>query len=90
MYRVMDKLLSNITQHIYEYDPTYKIKFDKVLKQLSAHCFIYNCHKCFKPWSSCCCYCSVCKTYLKLCQQIYYDEMSTYEYELEHIIVLSG
>ena len=30
MYRVMDKLPSTIIQHIYEYDPTYNIKFDKV------------------------------------------------------------
>ena len=44
VYRVMDKLPSKIIQHIYEYDPTYKIKFDKVLIQLSAHCFTYNCH----------------------------------------------
>ena len=75
---------------IYEYAYTYNIKFDKVLKQLSAHCFIYNCHKCFKPWNNCCCYCDVCKTYLKLCHQIYYDEKSTYEDELEHIIGLTG
>ena len=34
----MDKLQSNIIQHIYEYDNTYKIKFGKVLKQLIAHC----------------------------------------------------
>ena len=86
----MDKLPSNIIQHIYEYDNTCKIKFDKVLKQLSAHCFIYNSHKCFKPWNICYCYCVVCKPYLKICQQIYYDEMSTYEDELEHIIALSG
>ena len=86
----MDKLPSNIIQHIYEYDNTYNIKVDKVLKQLSAHCFIYNCHKCFKPWNNCYCYCAICKTNLKFCQHIYYDEMSTYEDELEHIIALSG
>ena len=40
----MDKLPSNIIQQIFEYDNTYNIKIDKVLKQLSAHCFIYNCH----------------------------------------------
>ena len=44
----MDKL-PNIIQHIYEYDNTYKEKFDKVLKQLTAHCLIYNCRICFKP-----------------------------------------
>ena len=55
----MNRLLSNVIQYgyiyiyIYGYDNTYKIKFDKVIKQLSAHCFIYNCHKCFKPWNNC-------------------------------------
>ena len=53
----MDKFPS--TQHIYEYANTYKITFDTVLKQLAAHCFIYNCRICCKP------YCVVCKTYLK-------------------------
>ena len=79
----MDKLPSNIIQHIYEYDNTYKIKCDKVLKQMMAHCFINNCQICFKPYNNCCCYCAVCKTYLKSCQHIYYDELSTYEDELE-------
>ena len=86
----MDKLPSSIIQHIYEYDNTYKLIFDKVLKQLSAHCFIHNCQICFKPYNNCCYYCTVCKTYLKFCQHIYYDEKSTYEDELEHIIALSG
>ena len=84
----MDKLPSNIIQHIYEYDNTYKEQFDKVLKQLTAHCFIYNCRICFKPYNNCCCYCSRCKTYLKFCQQTYYDEMSTYEDELKIITAL--
>ena len=53
-----------------------------VLKQMMAHCFIYNCQICFKPYNNCC-YCVVCKTYLKLCQHIYYDQFSTYEDELE-------
>ena len=86
----MDKLPSTIIQHIYEYDNTSKIKFDKVLKQMMAHCFIYNCRTCFKPYNNCCCYCVVCQTYLKFCQQIYYDEMSTYEDELTTITSLSG
>ena len=84
----MDKLPSTIIQHIYEYDNTYREKSDKVLKQLTAHCFIYNCRICCKPYDKCYCYCSVCKTYLKFCQQIYYDEYSTYEDELELIIAL--
>ena len=86
----MDKLHSNIIQHIYKCDNTYNINSDKVLKQMMAHCFICNCQICFKPCNNCCCYCAVCKTYLKLCQHIYYDEMSTYEDELENIIALSG
>ena len=85
----MDKLQIEVIRQIYEYDNTFKIKFDKVLKQLTAHCFIYNCRICFEPYSNCCCYCSVCKTYLKFCQ-IYYDERSIYEDELEQIIALSG
>ena len=40
----MYTLQSSIIQYIYEYANTYKIKFGKVLKQLSAHCSIYNCH----------------------------------------------
>ena len=35
---------SAIVHHTYLYYNTYKIKLDTVLKQLSAHCFIYNCH----------------------------------------------
>ena len=64
----MDKLPSNIIQHIYEYDNTYNIKFDKVLKQLPAHCFIYRCRICFNEWDSCYCYCVNCRTYLRFCQ----------------------
>ena len=86
----MDKLPSHIIQPIYEYDSTYKIRFGKVLKQLMAHCFIYNCRMCCKPYDNCCCYCVVCKTCLKLCQQTFYDERSTYEDELEQITALPG
>ena len=49
----MDKLPSNIIQHIYENDNTYKEKFGKVLKQLTANCFIYNCRICFKLYNNC-------------------------------------
>ena len=84
----MDKLPSNIIQLTYEYDNTYNIKFAKVLKQLSAHCFIYNCQICVKPYNNCCCNCVVCKAYLNFCQQIYYDQYSTYEDELADVIQL--
>ena len=86
----MDKLPIEVIRQIYEYYSAYKTKFDKVLKQLTAHCFIYTCRICFKPYNNCCCCYSVCKTYLKLCQQIFYDERSTYEDELKMIIALSG
>ena len=84
----MDKLPSTIVQHIYEYDNTYNIKFDKVLKQLTAHCCIYRCCMCCKPYNKCYCYCQVCKTYLKLCHQIYYDKESTYEDDFNDVIQL--
>ena len=73
---------------MYEYDSTYKVNFDRLLKQMTAHCFIYNCHKCFKPWNNCYCYCPVCTTYLRYCHQIFYDDMSTYEDGLAIIIPL--
>ena len=86
----MDKLPSNIIQQIYEYGNIYKIKFDKVLKQLSAHCVIYRCRICFNEWGNCFCYCSTCRTYLRFCQQIYYSKDSVYEDALNYIIALSG
>ena len=86
----MDKLPIEVIRNIYEYDPTYNIKFDRVLKQLYAHCFIYRCSECFKPYNHCFCYCSTCRTYLRFCRQIYYDQDSTYEDDLEQIIALSG
>ena len=84
----MGKLPSNIIQHMYEYYNTYNIKFDKVLKQLSAHCFIYRCRICFNEWDNCFCYCQNCRTYLRFCQQIVYSKDSVYEDELEKIIAL--
>ena len=80
----MDKLLVGVIRRKCEYDNTYKIKFAKVLTQLTAHIFIYNCRICFKPYNNCCCYCAVCKTYLKLCQHIYFDQLSTYGDEVKH------
>ena len=77
-----------ITRKIYEYDPTYRYVFNKVLVQLKCNFFIYNCHECFKPWNSCYCYCKVCKTFLKFCHQIYFDSNSTYEDDLPDITQL--
>ena len=57
-----------------------------VLKQLSAHCFVYRCQIWFKPCNRCSCYCGTCRIYLSFCQQIYYDQDSVYEDELNDII----
>ena len=84
----MDKLPSNTIQHMYEYDNTYNIEFDKVLKQLSAHCFIYRCSECFKKWNNCFCYCNICRTYLRFCHQIYFDQDSVYDDYLNDTIQL--
>ena len=81
-------LLIEITRKIYEYDSTYRYVFNKVLVQLKCNFFIYNCHLCCKPWNSCYCYCKVCKSYLKFCHQIYFDQESTYEDDLPDIIPL--
>ena len=59
----MDHLPLEVIRIIYSYDSTYKHMFDKVLKQMIAHCSIYNCHQCFKPWDTCFCYYEVCKTH---------------------------
>ena len=84
----MDKLPSTIIQHSYEYDNTYKIKFDKVLNQLSARIFIYRCSECPKEWNTCFCYCKICRTYLGFCHQVYFDQDSLYEDDLNDIIQL--
>ena len=57
----MGNLPVEVIREIYEYDSTYKIKFDKVLTQLTAHIFIDHCRICVKPYNNCYCYCSRCK-----------------------------
>ena len=84
----MDKLPVEVIRKIYSYDSTYKIKFDKVLTQLTSYCFIYNCKMCFKPYDNCYCYCPRCRTYLKYCQQLYFTSKSTYEDDMNMIIAL--
>ena len=74
----MDNLPVEVIREIYEYDATYKINFDKVLTQLSAYIFIYRCPECFNEWAKCFCYCKICRTYLRFCHQIYFDNESTY------------
>ena len=86
----MDNLPVEVIRKIYEYDSTYKIKFDKVMTQLTSYCFIYNCKRCFKHYDNCYCYCPRCRTYLKYGQPIFYTANSTYEDELKMIIALTG
>ena len=84
----MDNLPVEVIRRIYEYDSTYKIKSDKVLNQLSAHIFIYRCSECFKEWNKCYCCCKTCRTYLRFCNQMFYDEDSILEDDLNEIITL--
>ena len=44
----MDNLPVEVIRTIYSYGPTYNKHFDKVLKQMMAHCFIYNCNLCIQ------------------------------------------
>ena len=85
----MDKLPVEIIRKVYEYDPTYRESFDKTLRQLRVFCFVYRCSECFKPYNKCFCYCNVCKTYLRFCKQIYFENNDPEEDELNDIIELS-
>ena len=82
----MDALPIEILRKIYEYDSTYKIKFDKVLLQLRCFSFIYRCQDCFKPFNKCFCYCPDCRTFKRFCRQLYYEPGDMIEDELEGII----
>ena len=84
----MDNLPIEVIKKFYDYDSTYRDVFNKVMVQLRCHFFIYKCHECCKPWNKCFCYCDVCRTYLKFCHQLYFDENDTYEDETSNIIQL--
>ena len=84
----MDKLQIEVIRRIYEYESTYKIKFGKVLNQLSAHIYIHKFSECFKEWNKCFCYCKICRTYLRFCHQIFFDKDSVYEDDLNDIVQL--
>ena len=84
----MDNLPIEITRKIYEYDSTYREIFNRVLIQLRVNFYIYNCHLCCKPSNKCFCYCNVCRTYLKFCKQIYFNQDSVYEDETPDIVQL--
>ena len=60
----MDTLPVEVMREIYEYDNTYNIKFDNVLKQMMAH-FLYTDVVSVKEWDNCYCYCPNCQTYLR-------------------------
>ena len=85
----MNKLPNDIIRNIYEYDSTYRDQFDKTLRQLRCFCLIHRCEICFKPYNKCFCYCNVCKTYLRFCKQIYFENNDPEEDELNDIIALS-
>ena len=86
----MDKLPSAIVQKIYEYDPTYKEKLDKTLRQLRCYAHIYRCDECFEHFNKCFCFCPDCCTYRRFCRQVYYADGDMEDDELEGIIGLSG
>ena len=85
----MNNLPIDIIRNIYEYDNTYRDQFNKTLRQLRVFCFVYRCSECFKPYNKCFCYCNVCKTYLRFCKQIYFENNDPEEDELNDIIELS-
>ena len=85
----MNNLPIGIIRNIYDYDNTYRESFDKTLRQLRVFCFVYRCSECFKPYNKCYCYCNVCKTYLRFCKQIYFENHDPEEDELNGIIELS-
>ena len=80
----MDKLPSNIIQHIYEYDPTYK--FWNSCLPISTYTDVPNVSKNGIHVFG---YCKICRTYLRFCHQIYFDKDSVYEYDLNDIVQLS-
>ena len=82
----MDKLPSSIIQTIYEYNSTYKEKYDKVLRQLRCYAFIYRCDSCYKPFNKCWCYCPDCRTFKRFCKQIYFQPNDMEDDCLEGII----
>ena len=75
----MGKSSNEVIRRIYNYDPTYREKINKVLISLRMHCFIYRCYNCV-------CYCTECRTCVRYCQETYTNELSNYEDELADII----
>ena len=85
----MDKLPTTIIQQTYEYDPTYKDMFDKVMIQLNVHTFNYRCSECYRHYNNCYCYRKTCRTFLRFCRQLHFDQNSMTEDDLEQIIPMT-
>ena len=85
----MDEICPDeVIRNIYRYDSTYKHIFDKVLLQLTMHCFIYRCSECFKPYNQCFSYCKTCRTYSRFCRQLYFADGDMTEDDVEDIVGL--
>ena len=84
----MDNIPFEAIRQIYSYDPTYKYIICKVLISLNIHCLIYRCSECYKPYNQCVCYCQTCRTYLRLCKQLYFKDGDMTEADLEDIVGL--
>jgi hypothetical protein len=69
----MNKLPIEIIRNIYLYDSTYRDEFERSLVRIKVDFYLYKCPDCYKKWQKCSCYCPVCKTYKRFCQQIYYE-----------------
>ena len=83
----MDKVFPDeVIRNIYKHDSSYKGIFDKLLIQLNMHCFIYRCSECYKPYNQRVCYCKTCRTFLRFCRQLYFDQNSITEDDLEEIM----
>ena len=76
--------------HIYQYDRSCKQIFDQVLIQLNMHCFIHRCSECYNHYNNCHCYCITCRTCLRFCRQLYFDQNSMTEDYLEGIIPMTN
>ena len=87
----MDKLFPDeVIRNMYKYDSTYKHIVEQVLLQLTMHCFMYRCSEGYKQYNQCFCYCQTCRTYLRLCRQIFYEAGDMTEDDLEDIVPMTN
>ena len=86
----MGKLPMGVVGQIYSYDPTYRERLGKVLLQLNMHCFTYRCSECCRHYNECYCYCETCRTSLRFCRQLYFDQHSMTEVDLEDIVPMTN